>query len=455
MTDHIGSVNSNNPPVNNSSLNQPESTGALFADALVQGLKSNLENEAPMDSEGNLNVLYDRTVAQSLAMESQAGNKVPSPQDSNQMLGQSSTQAVINELYLEGLRTAASGETNASEKMGAFMATVSMPWKSSEAELRPQYDSAMNSRNPFVEAVRENPVAKIAALAFIPTTPFALWTLMGGQTSADKALSVVSLAQNKFVINGIQDGSILDFSTKVKNGIRFLNGIEIPSINAESDPSLKFAALLLEKAGRTLHIPEDGVTKPYICNKVEERHIAAATKLLNELNAFLTKKPENIASDVRGNGGPPALKAMVQAVTGVPALLEAKYHAGPKVDSLIKTIGITEAEANKHLTTLDKVGGFVKNILGLQVKKAETVLEEARKSSEIISKHAAHQIMTGLAQTVNDPQTRQGIRDANSSLAHLGTQLLETVSDKANEQVNRNLASVNEAIARASKADLN
>ena len=455
MSDPIISVDSNNPPVNNSSLNQPKSTGVSVADALLAGMERGSINKAFINGEAALHALHDPSLAQRLAVEGEAGNNESSLQDLNQVLGQLSTQAVINQLHLEGLRTAASGETNASEKMGAFMATVSMPWKSSEAELRPQYDSAMNSRNPFVEAVRENPVAKIAALAFIPTTPFALWTLMGGQTSADKALSVLSLAQNEFVINGIQDGSILDFSTKVKNGIRFLNGIEIPSINAESDPSLKFAALLLEKAGRTLHIPEDGVTKPYICNKVEERHIAAATKLLDELNAFLTKKTEDILSGVKENGGPFALKAMVQAVTGVPALLEAKYHAGPQVDSLIKTIGIDEKQAKEHLETLNGVGGFFKNILGLQVKKAETVLEKAGKSSERISKQAAQQIMRGLAETVNDPETRQGIHDANSNLTNLGTQLLRAVSNKADQGLTSNLASVNEAINLANNAHLN
>ncbi|MFZ4084129.1 MAG: hypothetical protein ACOYK1_01125 [Vampirovibrionia bacterium] len=453
MTDHLGSVNFNNSSLDFPS-NTSKSTGVLLADALMQGIQQSSENKA-IEKEANLHDLHDPSLAPRLAMESQAGNKVPSPQDLNQMLGPSTQQAVINELHLKGLTTAASGETNAPEKMGAFMAAASMPWASSEAVLKPQYDSAVIARNPFVEAVRENPIAKIAALTFIPTTPFALWTLMGGQTKSDEALSLLSLAQNEFVVKGITDGSILEFSTKVKNGIRFLNGIEIPSINAESDPSLKFAALLLEKAGRTVHIPEDGVTKPYICNKVEERHIAAATKLLDELNEFLTKDSKDIASDVGENGGPFALKAMVQAVSGVPPLLEAKYHAGPKVDSLIKTIGIDEKQAEGHLKTLDGVGSFFKKILGLQVKKAETVLEEARKSSEIISKQAAQQIMTGLAKTVNDPDTRQGIHDVNRDLANLATQFVQTVSNRANEGLTSNLASVNEAIARASKAGSN
>jgi hypothetical protein len=451
MTDHLGSVNSNNSPV---PPNTSKSTGVPFADALMQGIQQSSENKA-IEKEANLHDLHDPSLAPRLAMESQAGNKVPSPQDLNQMLGPSTQQAVINELHLKGLTTAASGETNAPEKMGAFMAAASMPWASSEAVLKPQYDSAVIARNPFVEAVRENPIAKIAALTFIPTTPFALWTLMGGQTKSDEALSLLSLAQNEFVIKGITDGSILEFSTKVKNGIRFLNGIEIPSINAESDPSLKFAALLLEKAGRTVHIPEDGVTKPYICNKVEERHIAAATKLLDELNEFLTKDSKDIASDVGENGGPFALKAMVQAVTGVPAVLEAKYHAGPQVDSLIRTIGIDEKQAKEHLKTLNGVGGFFKKILGLQVENAETVLKKARESSEIISRQAAQQIMTGLAETVNDPKTRQGINEANSNLTNLGTQLLRAVSSKANQGLTSNLADVNKAINLANNAHLN
>ena len=146
---------------------------------------------------------------------------------------------------------------------------------------------------------------------------------------------------------------------------------------------------------------------------------------------------------------------MVQAATGVPALLEAKYHADPKVDSLMKNIGIDEKQAKEHLGILERVGGFFKNILGLQVEKVETVLEEARKSSEIISKHAAQQIMTGLAETVNDPETRQRIHDANSNLTNLVTQFVQTVSNRANKELTSNLASVNEAIARASKADLN
>jgi hypothetical protein len=257
------------------------------------------------------------------------------------------------------------------------------------------------------------------------------------------------LAQNEFVIEGIKDGSINDFSTRVNSGIDFLNGMKLESIKAESNPSLKFVGLLLEQVMRSeekSNAPQETVT---------DNHIIGARELLNELNAFLTKKPEDIISGVQENGGPFALKAMVQAVTGVPALLEAKYHAGPQVDSLIKTIGIDEQQAKEHLETLKGVGGFFKNILGLQVKNAETVLEKAGKSSERISKQAAQQIMTGLAQTVNDPETRRGIHDANSNLTNLGTQLLRAVSSKANQGLTSNLASVNEAIVRASKASLN
>ena len=448
MADPINSV-SPRLPINDFSVTEPESTGVPLADALLAGMERSSTNQAFINGEAARHALHDPSLAQRLAVEGEAGNNASSLQDLNQVLGQPSTQAVINQLHLEGLRTAASGETNASEKMGAFMATVSMPWKSSEAELRPQYDSAMNSRNPFVEAVRENPIAKIAALAFIPTTLPALWALMGGQTSADKALSVVSLAQNEFVIKGIQDGSIRDFSTRVNSGMDFLNGMKLESIKAESNPSLKFVGLLLEQVMRSeekSNAPQETVT---------DNHIIGARELLNELNAFLTKKPEDIISGVKENGGSFVLKAMVQAVTGVPALLEAKYHAGPQVDSLIKTIGIDEKQAKEHLETLNGVGGFVKKILGLQVKKAETVLEEARKSSEIISKQAAQQIMTGLTQTVNDPETRQGIHDANSNLAKLGTQLFRAVSSKADQGLTSNLASANEAIARASKASSN
>jgi hypothetical protein len=460
MLDPQSSVSSNNSPLDYaSSPNTARSTG-VNVDAFTNSLQNqqilenqvkNLENQAltDIDKQANLHDLHDPSLAPRLAMESKAGHKVPSPQDLNQVLGQSSTQAVINELHLKGLTTAASGETNAPEKMGAFMAVASMPWTSSEAVLKPQYDRAVAARNPFVEAVRENPIAKIAALTFIPTTPFALWTLMGGQTSADQALSVVSLAQNEFVIKGIQDGSIRDFSTRVNSGMDFLKGMKLESIKAESNPSLKFVGLLLDQVMRS----EEKPNAPQ--ETVTDNHIIGAREFLNELNAFLTKKPEDIALAVKENGGSFALKAMVQAVSGVPPLLEAKYHAGPKVDSLMKTIGITEEEAGKHLTTLDKVGGFFKNILGLQVKEAETVLEEARKSSEKISKQAAQQLMTGLAKTVNDPKTRQGINEANSNLANLATQLVQTVSDKANQQLISNLADVNKAINLANNAHLN
>jgi|688.fasta_scaffold00007_195 uncharacterized protein YukE len=436
MTDQPSSVSStlgfNNPSASIGS------TGVPLADALFTSIKQGAEKQALVDA------LPDRSQGQMLAMEREASNKEmpPSPQDLNQVLGESQA---INELHL-GLRTAASADTNASQKMGAFMATASMPWASSESVLKPQYHSAVTARNPFVEAVRGNPVAKIAALAFIPTTPFALWTLMGGQTSADKALAVVSLAQNEFVIEGIKDGSINDFSTRVNSGMDFLNGMKLESIKAESDPSLRFAGLLLEKVMKSEENPN------ILQEKVTEHHIIGARELLNELKAFLTKNPENIISGVKQDGGPFALKAMVQAVTGVPALLEAKYHAGPQVDSLMKTIGIDGKQAEKHLETLNGVGGFFGKLLGLQVEKAGAVLEKARESSETISKQAAQQIMTELAQTVSDPQTREGINSANSRLANLATQLVRTFSGKANEQFNSNLASVNEAMAAAARA---
>jgi uncharacterized protein YukE len=118
----------------------------------------------------------------------------------------------------------------------------------------------------------------------------------------------------------------------------------------------------------------------------------------------------------------------------------------------MKTIGIDGKQAEKHLETLNGVGGFFGKLLGLQVEKAGAVLEKARESSETISKQAAQQIMTELAQTVSDPQTREGINSANSRLANLATQLVRTFSGKANELFNSNLASVNEAMAAAARA---
>jgi hypothetical protein len=444
MSDPISS-NISSLTVNHDSSPSPiKSTGNRIADGLIKGI----EHLKTTNEEAGLGAMHDPSEVQSLASENNL-TKALNQAAKQRAVGQSLTQAVINESYLEGLKTTASAATNPSDKMGTFMAVASMPWKSSEAELKPQYDSAVTARNPFVEAVRENPIAKIAALAFIPTTPFALWTLMGGQTSADKALSVVSLAQNEFVINGIKDKSINDFSTRVNGGMDFLNGMKLESIKAESDPSLKFAGLLLEKVMKSEESPN------ILQEKVTEHHIIGARELLNELKAFLTKNPEDIISDVKENGGPFALKAMVQAVSGVPALLEPKYHAGPQVDSLIKTIGITEAEAGKHRQTLGGVGSFLKNILGLQVKNAEAVVEKARESSETISRQAAQQIMTGFAQTVSDPQTREGINNANNSLADLATKLVQTVSNTANRGLTSNLASVNDAIARAENAHLN
>jgi hypothetical protein len=121
----------------------------------------------------------------------------------------------------------------------------------------------------------------------------------------------------------------------------------------------------------------------------------------------------------------------------------------------MKTIGIDEKQAKAHLETLDGVGGFLRKLFGIQVKKAETVLEKARESSETISRQAAQQLMTEFAQTVSDPETRQGIDDVNSNLANLATKLVQTVSGKANQELASNLANVNAAIARASKAGSN
>ena len=104
MSDPMSSVNSNNLPVNNSSLNQPKSTGGLDVDAFANSLQNqqilenqvkNLENQALTDIDKQA-ILHDLSLAPRLAMESKAGHKVPSPQDLNQVLGQSSTQAVIN-----------------------------------------------------------------------------------------------------------------------------------------------------------------------------------------------------------------------------------------------------------------------------------------------------------------------------------------------------------------------
>jgi hypothetical protein len=453
MLDSMNSNNLNSTVSNGSSPSLVLSTHNDYADTLIKNIQKqeNLENQALVNSEDN-NDANHRTLAQKLVREEKAGNTMAPSSSQDLKDRQSSVQDVVNQAYLRGLETNAAAD-DPSAKMGVFLTFAPPPWESSKAALEPEYIRAMDL-NPFVKAVRGSLVSKIAGLALLPATIPTLWVLLGGRTKSDEARSAVSLAQNKFVINGIQDGSILDFSTKVKNGIRFLNGIELASINAEPNLSLKFAGLLLEKAmdleGRTLYVPEEGVAKPHIFNKVEERHIAAATKLLDELNEFLTKDPKDIASSVGEHGGPFALKAIVQTVSGVPALLEAK-HAGPKVDPLIKTF-ITEKEAEKHLKILDRVGGFFKNILGLQAKQVETAFEKARKSSQEISERTARDILAQFAETVNDPENRQHIKEAKIDLGNLVNELAKTVSGKANEQFNSKLADVDKAMAAAARA---
>ena len=190
MSDPIRSVNPNNSSVNNSSQNQPESTGVPLADALVEGIQQSSENQALMKSGANLDAMGDRSLAQRLASENKVGNFTleQNPVLSNHVSAQIPKEAI-------GL----SSPALAPDQISSFANAVQIPqaWTEIKSEISPLHEKYLSERNPLADSVMSNKMSTLLTLVLTP--PLGLAALMKHKSSQE-ALQQVSEKQVNFLV---------------------------------------------------------------------------------------------------------------------------------------------------------------------------------------------------------------------------------------------------------------
>jgi len=467
MSDPLGSVNYNTvtPPVQNPLPKSLEADNPSVNGILKGVLNLAQPPEKPSTTNNpaeasSTNIPEDRTLAARIANERQAGN--------NAAINQANMNPAAMEVnlrdgvYLEQLRTAASAETETPAKIAALSMYTPVPesWKALEKDLSPKLEEANKHHNAFAHAVRENPAIKVASLAFLPTAPFALWVMTGGETKEDKAVTQISQKQNEFVVSGINDGSIKNFTEKAAASVDFLSGVKLGSLKAEAESGSgsaflsRFIGAMLEKT-----MKDASTEEPLLERTIKANDLSSLKERLNGLKAFLESSPKDIRKALETNSTEKAapvdvIKTLVASASNAPFIEERFIKT--KVDPMLEKIGISPEQARSHNEKLSGIGNFFKQFLGTQAKQVDTVMNDAKRKTEAVSRQAAAEVANKLASGLQENQTK--IADANKGLLGIVNELVSGASqstDKGLSSLVGQLNTINQSIQKSSKADQN
>lgn len=432
MQDSIISVNSNNPPVNNSSLNQPKSTGVLFADALVQGIQQSSENQALMKSGANLDAMRDRSDGQRLdslddrslgnrlASENKAGNFTleQNPVLSNPVSAQIPREAI-------GL----SSPALAPDQITAFANAVQIPqaWSEVKSEISPLHEKYLSDRNPLADSVMGNKMSTL--LTLVVTPPLGLAALMKHKSSQE-ALRQISEKQVNFLVKAINgdesnpSGTLKQVLINTAQALDVLNSLSLDTAKqvASSDslaaPALKLAIGLfkaVDKSDPSLTSSDKTITGT---------NIAAMKELLHESIALLDGPVEEIKSKINTDAGITALNVFVGAMSDTPAYIEEKYN---KLRDPLAELGVSKQQS-------DQVTGFLKNI-STRVKDLFTT--GADQAAKIVNDNASDaqakttEALLKLAKQISTSSEAKQLLEDTSGLAEVAPSLMQQIAQNA------------------------
>ena len=171
MSDPINSFSSR-LPINDSSVTEPESTGVPLADALLAGMERGSINKAFINGEA-LYALHDRSLAQRLAVEGEAGNFTPEPKVLNKPVSSQIPREAV------GL----SSPELAPDQISSFANAVQIPqaWTEINQKISPLHEKYLAGRNTLADSVMENKLSTLAVLLVTP--PLGLAALMNHKSS--------------------------------------------------------------------------------------------------------------------------------------------------------------------------------------------------------------------------------------------------------------------------------
>jgi hypothetical protein len=439
MTDHLGSVNSNNPPVNlNFSLNQPKSTGASVADALVQGIQQNLENQALIDKKANLHDLHDSSLEHRIIAEGEAGRFTVEQQHSDL------SGPLHNVIPREAVGL--SSPALAPDQISSFANAVQIPqaWTEIKSEISPLHEKYLSERNPLADSVMSNKMSTLLTLVLTP--PLGLAALMKHKTSQE-ALQQVSEKQVNFLVKAINgdeanpSGTLKQVLINTAQALDVLNSLpldtakQVASSDSLAAPALKLAIGLfkaVDKSDPSLTSSDKAITGT---------DIAAMKELLRESIALLDRPVEEIKSKINSGSGVTALKIFVGAMSDTPPYIEEKYN---KLRDPLAELGVSKQQSDQVTGFLSNISTRVKGLFKTGADQAVKIVDENATAAQAKTKEA----LLKLANQISTSSEAQQLVKDTSGLAEVTPSLMQQIAQSAGKVLEKNLQLSPEAAER-------
>jgi hypothetical protein len=436
------SVNSNNSHVQYLLDKYGKSTGIRIENPIFEVSRSNLENEALVNSEGNLNAL--RSQAQRLAVEGEA------LEPSHSAVNNPASNQIPREAV--GL----SSPALAPDQISSFASAVQIPqaWTEINQKISPLHEKYLAERNTLADSVMGNKLSTLAALLITP--PLGLAALMNHKSSQE-ALQQISEKQVNFLvkaINGDASNPLGNLKQVLINTAQFLdvlNGLSVDTAKQVAESGSPAAPAIKLAIGLFKAVDKSDLSVTSSDKIITGTDIAAMKELLHESIALLDRPVEEIKSKINSGSAVTALKVFVEAMSDTPAFIEDKYN---KLRDPLAELGVSQQQS-------DQVTGFLSN---MSTRVRDLFATGADQAAKIVNNNASDaqaKTTAGLLALANQmstsPEVRQVVNDAGNGLQQVAP-LVSRITQNAAETLQGQLKSIGiaaEQMSRASKASLN
>ena len=412
MSDPIRSVNPNNSSVNNSSQNQPESTGVPLADALVEGIQ---------------HAMGDRSLAQRLASENKVGNFTleQNPVLSNHVSAQIPKEAI-------GL----SSPALAPDQITAFANAVQIPqaWSEVKSEISPLHEKYLSDRNPLADSVMSNEISTLLALILTPPLGVAAWMK---HKSSQEALQQVSEKQVKFLVEAIKgdasnpSGNLKQVLINTAQSLDVLNGLSLDTASQVAASGSLAAPALKLAIGLFRAVDKSDPTVTSSDRTITGTDIVAMKELLYESIALLAKPDKEINSEINNSGsGVAALKVFVEAMLDMPAYIEEKYN---KLRDPLAELGVSKQQSEKVTGFLSNISTRVKSLFNAGADQAVKIVDQNATAAQANTTEA----LLKLAKQISTSSEAKQLLEDTSGLAEVAPSLMQQIAQNAGGSFSR------------------
>ena len=312
-----------NALANNNAANIP-STGDANADTLIKALSADQTIKRLLQKQG-LKSLNDPTLIQRAAERDLTNEEVPN-ESLTGLLENAEFQALKAsnpERSPEELATIAPKKMNALALLMQGPEAITLPdgkaanTQSVVKKIKELSEEYKKSQIPFVDgvmsAIRENSVAKIASIVFIPTLPLAFLAMADAKTPARRVQADLALAQRTLVNSMVKNGQMKNILQQTIEHLDLLNDLDVKTVlNTSKDtksqtiaaPMMKLLLdyLLTDREKLELSAGELGEsTLNAKLNDPKNNRIEMAKKKLNKLVEYLDLDVNKVLGDIENS----------------------------------------------------------------------------------------------------------------------------------------------------------